>query len=556
MTSSSGNSTSRIGMIEIDTKRVIRHLRHDLMNDWFPDPLEYGDCLSVDYIEDKLWELQRPGGYQASRRVLRNVPKANGGLRYSLEMNVVDRFVYQALVEQFSDPLDKLLASRVFSHRTEVRDPKKGKYFFKQPVGQWQLFSDAVRARAPEKWVVEADLVNFYESITLKGLKEVILQAIEKSESTLNEKMAMHHAAETLIELLPEWCYAETHGLPQNRDASSFLANQFLRPVDEMMLERKWDYYRYMDDIRIVADSIHDARRALVDLVGFLRQYGLSLNSKKINIHEPGSEGHRKMIEEEDVRLRDIDNMWSSRNSLIIEKSFGYLVDLVHEIVDENETDSRKFRFCVNRLEKLFMADNVAIEVPDLTVLRDMVIRRLVEDAHVADSLCKFLESSGITAEELRRVEAVLLDDDVFLYEWQRYCIVRLLLSCDYRSDALFKAAVESIGPQGIDGGVTKVPCDLAMIIVGKDGGGGWRKKLAEDFYVNCRDSQIWQRASLIAVHELPYGDLVQVSVAQYVEEPLRGMYRRIRNAYKGVYVKKRESYPASHIVDMVSAYV
>ncbi len=48
---------------------------------------------------------------------------------------------------------------------------------------------------------------------------------------------------------LRSWSYRSEFGLPQNRDASSFLANLTLLSVDEAMLSRGYKYYRYMDDI-------------------------------------------------------------------------------------------------------------------------------------------------------------------------------------------------------------------------------------------------------------------------------------------------------------------
>lgn len=47
----------------------------------------------------------------------------------------------------------------------------------------------------------------------------------------------------------------ENHGLPQNRDASSFLSNVLLSRVDKAMAGKGYDYYRYVDDIRVIADD-------------------------------------------------------------------------------------------------------------------------------------------------------------------------------------------------------------------------------------------------------------------------------------------------------------
>jgi hypothetical protein len=89
-----------LGLLDLNVGRVISHLRRDLRDDWFPDVLNYSDSLTVEFIRSRLADLQQDPlkGYVATERVVRDIPKAGGALRYSLETTLIDRFVYQALV--------------------------------------------------------------------------------------------------------------------------------------------------------------------------------------------------------------------------------------------------------------------------------------------------------------------------------------------------------------------------------------------------------------------------------------------------------------------------
>ena len=164
------NSSAYLGLLDLRVADVVRHLRRDLLDDWFPDVLNYSDSLTFEFIHSRLEELQKDPlkGYLATERVVRDIPKEAGALRYSLETTLVDRFVYQALIEELAIPLDKQLSTHVFSHRRQIGDRKE---FFKPAVSQWTLFRDAIRENGRASWIVEADLQNFYESIKLDELR-------------------------------------------------------------------------------------------------------------------------------------------------------------------------------------------------------------------------------------------------------------------------------------------------------------------------------------------------------------------------------------------------
>lgn len=557
----SANDIAHLGLLEIDVRCVLNHLRRDLRDDWFPDVLAFGDALTVEFIQSRLADLQGDPlkGYLATERIVRDIPKDSGALRYSLETTLIDRFVYQALVEELAIPLDRLLSPHVFSHRCQL---DKYRSFFKPGVPQWSLFKDTVRLVGNQLWIVEADLENFYESINLATLRNSLMKGISDSEGDFREKAQRRYAAEMILWLLPTWCFDSTHGLPQNRDASSFLANQYMRGVDSDMEKHYPNYFRYMDDIRICVNSRDKARQALVTLTRSLREIGLSLNSKKTKIYQPGTEAHSMLLAQDDKRMVDINNMWSSRSQPVIARSLSYIAELAMEIVAENATNTRKFRFCVHRLQRLART-NVGFNIPHREELKSMILERLAEDAIAANELCAFLRAVGLITQECKTLEDLLLDTTLYLYEWQRYHIALVLLDQEYSSPALLAACEKEVfcdhegssGHREREFAEALIPRDLALVILGKYGDKNLRQRIAASYSKICR-THIEKRAGIVAVQEVSYREGISEHVQEYVPQAMRGMYRTLRQDRQSAYFLKWPPLSPAELIDTISEYV
>src|SRR5690606_37498641 len=120
--------------------------------------------------------------------------------------------------------------------------------------------------------------------------------------------------------------FSRDHGLPQNRDASAFLSNILLSCVDSEMTKKGYDYYRYVDDIRIIANSELHARRALQDLIRQLRTVGLNINANKTEILAPDASNEKvsEYFPSQDSSTIAINQMWQSRSRRIVTKSVTY----------------------------------------------------------------------------------------------------------------------------------------------------------------------------------------------------------------------------------------
>jgi hypothetical protein len=252
-----------VGMLQLDERLVLRQLRQDLKDDWFPDPRGFDDLFRNSQIQTVVVDNfnANDGVYKPLKPDIRNVPKQNFTLRYALETGIADRALYHGLVSHLLPFYDPLLPWNVFSHRRSAGRESE-RYIFKSAVDSWRNFHGVVLTEVKTNpALLSTDLTNYYENINLALLKRAMMELLPRINATGAEKGQLRAHLQVLFDCLSKWCYTPEGGLPQNRDASSFLANIYMLPVDEFMLSKGYRYFRYMDDIKVACRDIHQATR-------------------------------------------------------------------------------------------------------------------------------------------------------------------------------------------------------------------------------------------------------------------------------------------------------
>ncbi len=425
---------------------VLRHLRQDMRDDWYFDCLQYEDLFS-DPNEAKriiISLLQEWNGiYRGTRSIVRNIPKKDYGERYGLETDFFDRFIYQAICSFLIPYYDKLLSHRVLSYRYDP-NPQNPKYLFKPKISRWFTFEGVtltfVRSK---KYLLVTDLSNFFENISRDQIINELNAAIPDIQATGPEKLQIRNAISTLDKLLEQWTFSGSHGLPQNRDASSFLSNVLLSSVDREMAKKGYDYYRYVDDIRIIADSELHARRALQDLIRQLRSVGLNINASKTEILAPDTTKDvlAKHFPSQDSTTTAINQMWQSRSRRIVTRSVTYIFDILSDCIASGETQSRQFRFAVNRIAQI--VESGLFDVGDALSIKllDALSGTLSDQAVSTDQYCRLIAILDRDGRCLPKLEEFLLAEEGAIHDWQNYNIWLLLAVRKYRSDALVTLA-------------------------------------------------------------------------------------------------------------------
>ncbi|WP_439671002.1 Reverse transcriptase domain-containing protein [Cupriavidus necator] len=434
----------------IDCDAVLKHLKQDMRDDWFLDAISYKDIFAnksdLQGIITRLLE-EGNGQYVGSDRRIYDIPKKGFGIRYSLETDFYDRFIYQAICTYLIDYFDPLLSHRVFGHRLDSRR-RDERYLFKNRIELWRTFEGiSYTALKNDQALVVTDLINYFENISIDAVRSSFLSKLGNLKASGKEKLRIRNAVETLCTLLTRWGYSEKHGLPQNRDSSSFIANVVLSDVDHRMAELGYDYYRYVDDIRIICDNPRHARKALTDLVGQLRTVGMNINSAKTDILTKDSDIQRisDFFPASDDRSLAIDNMWRSRSRRVIARSVSLIYEMLREIIETRETQSRQFRFAVNRL-KILLESGIFDAGSDLAdSLVDLIIDSLELQAVSTDQFCRLLSILDLSDAAYERLEGYLDAHLKSIHPWQNYHLWLLLARKQRRSDSLIATACRKL---------------------------------------------------------------------------------------------------------------
>jgi hypothetical protein len=412
---------------------ALQRFSKDIRDDFFPDPIGYRDLLDNRAATVAILR-EMSSGFEPSGTASLQIPKANLTLRHCINLHPLDRIVYQALIDKLIPLLDPKLSDCTFSHRLREVDSK---LIFKHAPDQWRAFRHAVREaikRDVSNYLVVTDLAQYYENIDFHKLKRHVQTMIGE------DKLPEHDACvETLFKCLEQWSPYNHCGLPQNIDASSFLGNIFLDYVDRVMLRLGYQYFRYMDDIRIVVPSERRARTALIELVDVLRSIGLGLNSGKTEIQAPASPQLLKTIEEEDPEIAAIEESVRSAHLGRINAIVSPLFQKTQRFLEEGLTADSRFRFCVSRINAIRRYRNVA--QPDCSRLTDGIIELLRHRPSDTDMLARYLSAAPLSLNQRAALELLIVSEPLCVYEWQNYHLWILAVQKGIRSDRLLAFA-------------------------------------------------------------------------------------------------------------------
>lgn len=155
-------------------------------------------------------------------------------------------------------------------------------YAFRRKHGVAQAIRRLLQLRVQEKYCLKVDIHNYFNSICPKRL-------LEKLSFVPDEKLRVVFAN---ILLNDQVMYkgekiTELHGAMAGIPVAPFWVNVYLTEVDQMFAERKANYFRYSDDILILADSYEDLMDLQEILYKKLEELGLEINHEKEAVYAP-----------------------------------------------------------------------------------------------------------------------------------------------------------------------------------------------------------------------------------------------------------------------------
>lgn len=471
-----------IHALPLDYSLALNRIRLDMRDDWFPDAIGFRDLVNPARFIAQI----NASSYKPQPAESFDLPKLGYTLRYSLETSFTDRVVYQAIVDTLIPHYDRQLSDTVYSHRFSQPDRW---YMFRPFIDQWLNFIRVVREElgSGSRVLLTTDIQNYFEAINLKLLKATLL---ERS----NGSISMRSTIGALYSLLSSWSAFKGLGIPQNRDASSFLGNVFLLPVDDAMIGAGYRYFRYMDDIHIICDDVYSARRAIKELIGHLRKLHLNVNSKKTSFLSAEDEKVVEILPPPNERLEEIDRYLKSSDVRTMKKALPLLRAHTKLLIDNEHTSTREFKACVNRLERIARVRQLHF---DFTGVADAVANELIAQPWNTDLLVRYLESVPVGDSVVPVLTEILSDSQRNIYDWQSYHLWKVLGGLGASDLHLRRLARGQL-----DSETASPPMRAgAILYLGKNGSYQDRARIARRTAVET--SRLVKRAILIATQEV-----------------------------------------------------
>lgn len=215
-------------------------------------------------------------------------PKSSGVLRPVTLLGVEDQIVYQALTNVIAEQMKSKVKRYYNKKNYGTLYSGRRDFFFYVP---WEIgytkFTNAIRDgyHSGYSYIASFDLTACFDSIDHNVLKHML------SQYSLEREFCDY-----LCNLLKIWSATATsgsnpvfqeHGIPQGPMASGLIAECVLAQYDKNIKNQSDScYFRYVDDIRIMAKSEKVIRKRLIQVDLLSKELGLFPQTGKIHIHE------------------------------------------------------------------------------------------------------------------------------------------------------------------------------------------------------------------------------------------------------------------------------
>lgn len=547
------NKELEIGFFRKNLHLVLNHLKQDLKDDWFQDPIQFSDKLNeneiVEYFNNNIKE--NLGVYKPQMRIELNLPKQQGTLRYELYTNFYDRIAFHAFGLTLIENLDEFIPRRVFNHRLNRKDILKtdSKYLFYNSIDQWKKFEEFVRIDAKDKTVLITDVQNYYEHIQLNILKDNLFCLLERKNTDGNSLSIIRFCIESLCHCLTFWGFSETNGLPQNKDISSFLANVYMFNIDEFLINKNIDYYRYMDDIRILCSDKYEARFLIKLLTTKLRENHLTLNGSKTEILYKPMKQYEEFLAEKNIELERIEAMFHSKKKAIVAQAFEKVKEKIESLFEEEDYLSRKFRFYIRRLSKIARCSDIEKPANYYNKIKSKLFSALVENPTAMDQFYELLSSIKLSKNDLNKLAMLFLNKKIFIYSWQNYYLWKLFIYHNFINRKLLHHAKDTVKHHS-----SQKPADVAgaSLYIGKFGNKKNKINLAK--VVTISKNHFINRHILIAIQDLKFSEIKFIK--DHVSKENNGTYRYLNSQKRPIYVSPLPEIKYNELIKEIGFYV
>lgn len=293
--------------------------------------------------------------------------------------------------------------------------------------GQWTQFCDKQLKSFDDGfvWRVEFDVQTFFENIHIETLLDIL-----KDKFGIQDTKVLG----ILDSQLKAWSENATLcGIPQGANASHVLANGYLYPLDTFIDDLKggheFQYFRYVDDIVVMAKNAETLHHITYQVVSFLRTYNLKLNEKTKLVKL------KNTTSIEELKFYNPYGQISEITSQKIEKIGKKIPGILKKV--RNGSEIKK-----SELSNLRYYLKAGVSVIQPTII-DSLIESISKKPSLTDSVCKYLgfflsdnneefytENKRLIHSKYKKVWESYTKNN--LTGWTKFWLLKILIAPDY----------------------------------------------------------------------------------------------------------------------------
>lgn len=251
-------------------------------------------------------ELTQPRDYVTRQSYAYFPPKNSLCYRRMVYQPLKDLIVRYAYCIVLADYLDTQLSERCFANRRASGD-QMGKSLTEDFAEEsWPRFCAWQEEKAEQFGVLlRTDISAFYDSVSHDYMIEILSRELGIAKNSrflvlFRQLLEAPIVSYSHLTHEVEPATVSRQGLLIGNSTDGFLANLYLKDVDELMMSTDIEFGRYNDDMRIFANSRSEVEKAVLVLQQTLLKKGLNLNGAKTYI----AEGRPEI---DDLRAKDSD---------------------------------------------------------------------------------------------------------------------------------------------------------------------------------------------------------------------------------------------------------
>ena len=354
------------------------------------------------------------------------IPKKNNLARPITLLYFIDLLVYQALcniIEKYSKEKRSIFLNR-FSFANVPSPSGEERFQFQNWRYQWKVFKKEIvnNYRKGYDFVAEYDIASFYDTIDHTILID-ILSGIGIEENIL---VFLERCLKSWVHVSNSETIFEKHcGIPQGPECSGVIAEIYLSYLDKKFLSySKAKYFRYADDIRIMAKSEVECQKAISLLDLYCKDISLIAQSNKISIIKINNNRElNQYVDLSGIKFSNVTLEYKS-NSCLKPTTHSKLKKKLFEVFDK--TNEKYLNKTI--LKFVFYKLNKDDEIRDLILIHWDELYLTFEGV-----ICYLNKHYSEDKKVLKKINSVLEDDDI-LFQYNKAVIFSEFKSLGYNA--------------------------------------------------------------------------------------------------------------------------